>query len=147
LTDPAQETLQLDPLLQVWRAILIYGTLAFAAGFVFGVIRELLLIPWLGRGAGKSLEFAIMLAITFGLARYTAKKIRQPTSGQLITLGIGGMVILLALEAMFTLYVVQLPLEKYLASFDVLKGELFSWGLLTMVIAPLLMHRLVTGEP
>ena len=68
MNEPAQETPPLDPLLQVWRAILIYGTLAFAAGFVFGVVRELLLIPWLGRGAGKSLEFTIMLAITFALA-------------------------------------------------------------------------------
>lgn len=146
MNDPAQETPQLDPMLQVWRAILIYGTLAFAAGFVFGVIRELLLIPWLGRGTGKLLEFAVMVAITFGLARYATGKIRHPTSGQLIALGIGGMVILLALEAMFTLYVMQLPLEKYLASFNVLKGELFPFGLLAMAIAPLLMHRLVTGK-
>jgi hypothetical protein len=142
LNEPAPETPQLDPLLQVWRAILIYGTLAFAAGFVFGVVRELLLIPRLGRGAGKSLEFAIMLAITLGLARYATGKLRQPTSGQLIALGIGGMVILLALEAMFALYVMQLPLEKYLTSFDVLKGELFPWGLLAMAIAPLLIRRL-----
>ena len=93
MNEPAQETPPLDPLLQVWRAILIYGTLAFAAGFVFGVVRELLLIPWLGRGAGKSLEFTIMLAITFALARYATRRIAQPTRGHLIALGIGGMVI------------------------------------------------------
>ncbi len=52
------------------------------------------------------------------------------------------MIILLALEAMFALYVVQLPLEKYLASFNVLKGELFPFGLLAMAIAPLLIRRL-----
>jgi hypothetical protein len=132
----------IDPFIQLLRAILLYGTLSFATGFAFGILRELVLIPWLGRGTGKSLEFAIMLAITFGLARFATYKIRKPTSGQLIALGIGGMIILLALEAMFTLYVVQLPLEKYLASFNVLKGELFPWGLLAMAIAPLFIRRL-----
>jgi hypothetical protein len=144
---PAPEQDQtLDPLLQVWRAILLYGTLAFAAGFVFGVIRELLLIPLLGRTPGRWLEFVVMIAITFGIARHVARKITEPTRGHLIALGIGGMIVLLALEALFALYVVQLPLEKYLDSFNVLKGELFPWGLATMAIAPLMMHRLSTGR-
>ncbi len=74
MNDPTQETPQLDPLLQVWRAILIYGTLAFAAGFVFGVIRELLLIPWLGTRDRKIAGIRNHACDHFGLAHYTREK-------------------------------------------------------------------------
>lgn len=132
-----------DPFLQLLRAILSYGALAFAAGFVFGVLRELVLIPRLGRSFGKGLEFAIMIAITFALAHTCLKRIGPATNRRLLALGGGGALVLLALEAFFTLYVVRLSLEKYLESFNVLAGELFPWGLAAMICAPICIHFLL----
>lgn len=132
----------LDPLLVLWRTMLLYGGLLFAAGFVFGVARELVLIPMLGRTAGRLGEFTIMLVVTFALALKMARRVAPASPGRLLALGVGGAVVLAAIEAMFVLYVAQLPAAVYWKQFDVPKGELFVWALLAVVVAPWLAARL-----
>ena len=128
----------LDPLLVLLRVILVYGTLLFACGFVFGLIRELALIPALGRTAGRTIEFAIMLAVTFALAARMAKRILPAGARRLLALGIGGAIVLAALEAMFVLYVMQLPAKTYFDQFNLLAGELFTLALLAVILAPVI---------
>ena len=50
------------------RTAFVFGAATFAAGFVFGVIREMVFIPLLGRGIGKWLEFFIMLGMSYAPA-------------------------------------------------------------------------------
>lgn len=142
----SEDAPELDPLLQVLRAILVYGTLTFAAGFVFGVLRELALIPLLGRDAGRWIEFLIMIAATFATARIALRQIRTATGGAMLALGLGGTAFLLLLESTFALYVMRVALKTYLASFNVLDGELFAWGLAFMIAAPALVSHFRTGK-
>lgn len=112
---------------------LTYGACGFAAGFMFGTLRELVLIPWLGDRAGHWAEFplvtAIIAAIGFGIGRRTD----QPALG----IGLGGAVVLIVLESTLAMGVFQTSLQGYLAQYDVTRGALFPFGLLVMALAPL----------
>lgn len=118
------------------RSIFIYAIATFAAGFVFGVLRELVLIPIAGKTAGHWIEFPFMLLATWAAAVYARQRLIDPDRRSLLVLGIGGTMLLLLIESSFALYVVQMPLPAYLASFDVTAGALFPWGLLFMILAP-----------
>ena len=135
---------ELDPFLQMLRAVLVYGTLAFGSGFVFGVLRELVLIPVLGKGPGKWAEFVPLIGAIFFVAAYAMRQLKMPDRRALLTMGIGGVIVMLMFESMFALYVMQVPLAIYLEGFNVLKGELFVWGLAIMALAPLLLHHFRT---
>ena len=137
-------TPELDPFLQLLRAILVYGTLAFAAGFVFGVIRELVLIPLLGKTAGKWAEFIPLIGAIFFVAAFALRQLKTPDKRALLIMGLGGVAVLLMFESLFALYVMQVPLAAYLESFNVLKGELFVWGLAMMAVAPLVLNTFRT---
>ena len=122
------------------KAILFYGCVVFAAGFVFGVLRELVLIPMTGRLAGRWIEFLVLLVAVAWIARMAVQRLHDRRRKYLLALGIIGTLIMLAMESLFVLYVMRLPWEKYMASFDVTAGELFVFGLLFMCAAPAAMH-------
>ncbi len=135
---------ELDPFLQKLRAMLVYGTLAFATGFVFGAIREISFIPLLGKSAGKWAEFIPLVGALFFVASYALRQLKSPDRPALLITGIGGVMVMLVFESVFALYVMQVPLALYLESFNVLKGELFPWGLAIMALAPLLLNHFRT---
>lgn len=126
---------------QLIKTMLVYGSLVFVGGFVLGVIRELLLIPMAGRRAGHWIEFPVLLTIVAMVAKFSVLRLHETARRYLLALGIGGTVVLLLLESGFALYVMRVPFEKYLQSFDVSSGELFPFGLLFMVIAPFVVNR------
>ncbi len=131
---------ELDPFLQKLRAMLLYGALAFATGFVFGVMRELAFIPLLGKSVGKWTEFIPLVGALFFVAAYALRQINAPDRRTLLMMGFGGVIVLLMFESLFALYVMQVPLAIYLDGFNILKGELFPWGLAMMALAPLLLN-------
>ena len=132
---------QLDPLLQRLRAALVYGVLTFAAGFVFGLLRELALIPWLGARAGRWVELIAMIGMCFVTASFALRQLQQRDRAGLTFTGLGGVAVLLAIESLFALYVMEVPLAQYLRGFDVTRGELFVWGLFVMALAPFVIGR------
>ena len=123
------------------KATCFYGGLTFLAGFAFGVLRELFLVPMYGRRAGHLIEFPMILAATVTTAAYAVGTLKDTRRKHLLALGIAGTFILLAIESGFALYVMRVPLSQYLASFNVAKGELFPFGLVFMCLAPLAVHR------
>lgn len=137
----SESTPELDPVLQVLRTAFIFGTATFAAGFVFGVIREVALIPLLGRSAGKALEFIIMLGMTFVTAVFALRHLKARSKGTLLAAGLLGVAVLLGFESAFALYVMDVPLAVYLQGFNLMKGELFPFGLAVMALAPILFER------
>ncbi len=62
------------------RAGLVYFGIAFAAGFVLGVFRSLLLAPWLGEVEAVALEVPIMLAISWTACRVVVERYELDSS-------------------------------------------------------------------
>ncbi len=114
----------------------VYGVLAFVAGFVFGALREMLLIPLLGETAGRWAEFVPLVVVIIFLGWQVAKRSGISRPLQALALGATGVVVLLVLESGFALIVLGMPLKDYLAGFDVTSGELFPFGLLIMLLTP-----------
>ncbi len=141
---PQEEAPQGHPLL---RALFAYGIGAFAIGFVLGVLRELVFVPLLGQRPAHWAEFPILIALILLLARRVLRGKAEWTAWRLLAIGAGGVAILLALESTFALYVVNVPLEKYLASFDIREGALFPLGLAIMLVGPLLLVRFRKSSP
>lgn len=52
----------------------LYALTVFALGFALGAIRMLLLVPHLGETAAVALEAPVMLAASWNLSRWSAKK-------------------------------------------------------------------------
>jgi hypothetical protein len=63
----------------VVKAALAYFAAAFAAGFVLGAIREIVVVPRLGGLAAVALEVPIMLAISWIAARVIVARFAVPT--------------------------------------------------------------------
>ena len=80
---------------RLWPASgLFYFALVFAAGFLFGAARELLVTPSLGPRAAELLEMPVMLAVIWFSARLVVS--RQPMStGEALGCGLLGLALLL----------------------------------------------------
>lgn len=115
-----------------------YGILGFAAGFVFGAIREVLLIPAFGDVAGRWIEFLPLVVVIFLLGRSLTIRIGITSPLKAILFGATGVATLLILESGFALLVLGMPPAEYMAGFDVTQGALFPFGLLIMLLAPLM---------
>jgi len=120
----------------------LYGLLSFAAGFVFGALRELVLIRAFGAAAGHLIEFPLMLVAVAALAAvlFRTQRVGAAAWTRLVAGGIG-VIVLVAIESTFALGVLRRPVAEYLASYDVTAGALFPWGLLWMAVAPLVVGR------
>ncbi len=117
---------------------LVYGVAGFGAGFVLGAVREIVLIPTFGEVRGQWFEF-VPLAITITLIGFWVTrrwKISQPAKA--LATGFLAVGVLLVIESSFALFVLRIPFEEYLASFNIFEGKLFPFGLLIMALAPLL---------
>jgi len=68
------------------RAGCVYALSVFAIGFVFGAIRVLLIAPRLGNVAAVSLETPFMLAVSWKMSRWAARKngLLTDTNGALL---------------------------------------------------------------
>lgn len=122
------------------REAVLYGVAAFAIGFVFGALRELVLVPALGAGTGALVEFPLVTAAVVAFAVFRARRVPAGRAAALAR-GVGGVAVLLAIEVAFLRLALGLPLAPFMASLDPRTGSLFPVGLLAMAIAPPLVAR------
>jgi hypothetical protein len=123
------------------RQGVFYGAIGFAIGFIFGTLRELVLIPWLGAEVGRWIEFPLVVGGVVIAARWL---FAEPSSGAWparLTAGAIGVMVLVALESGLALGVLRMPVESYLAGYDITRGALFPLGLMIMLAAPVLVAR------
>jgi len=107
------------------RAAIAYGVLAFAAGFVFGAIREIILIPRFGEAPGHWLEFVPLTCVIILIGIWTMRKWPVSQFGDALVRGVLSVGVLLMLESTFALVFLKIPVEDYLDSFNLLEGNLF----------------------
>lgn len=120
----------LRPLI-LWGAL--YGALGFAAGFVFGALRELVLIPGMGERTGRLVEFPMVTLLACAIGLWIGARTQVSALG----IGLIGVAVLIAFESTLALAFAGLSLADYLAHYDVTRGSLFPIGLALMALAPL----------
>lgn len=118
------------------KAGLLYGLLGFAAGFIFGTLREVVLIPLFGLSLGHWLEFIPLVAVIIWIGIWITNKWALVEYGEALRAGILGVAVLLVFESILAIFIFGLSIAQYLASFNVLDGELFPIGLLIMAAVP-----------
>ena len=119
-----------------WSAA--YGSLGFAAGFLFGALRQLVLIPAFGERTGHLIEFPMVTLAVFGIGVWVGTKSTAPA----LAIGLLGVTLLIAFESTMSLGFAGLSLSDYLAGYDMTRGALFPFGLAVMAMAPLAGRRL-----
>ncbi|MCB1480362.1 MAG: hypothetical protein KDJ62_16110 [Rhodobiaceae bacterium] len=115
-----------------------YGLFAFAIGYVFGLLRVLVLTPALGAWLGYYIEFPLVTVAVFALGCWMGNAFGQGRSlPWLLGLGVIGVVTLIAIEASLALVVLGQPFQAYLQSYNLAAGHLFPIGLAFMAVAPM----------
>ncbi|MGB3627166.1 MAG: hypothetical protein WA989_15145 [Henriciella sp.] len=119
----------------LWILVAIYGGLAFMIGFVFGALREIVLIPRFGDEPGHWIEFPLV-TVPIAIIGWMIGRRRAGQLGQAWAIGVGGVAVLLAIESIFALGVMGVTVSDYVDSFNIFKGALFPFGLAIMAAAP-----------
>lgn len=128
---------------RVLTAGLVYSALAFAAGFVLGMIRVPFLAPAFGERIAIAIEVPFLLIACAFAARWTTLRfVVPPSPGARFLQGAVALALLLAIELGVPALQGQSP-AQYLAARDPIGLALFAVLLLAFALLPalLLLHR------
>jgi hypothetical protein len=105
--------------MRIVKAGVLYFALVFGAGFVFGTIRTLWIVPRLGTRMAELMETPIMLVISIVAARWTVLHLAVSSvpSARLVIGGIA-LVLMLVAEFGFGLWLRGMSIRDYLATPD-----------------------------
>lgn len=128
--------------MKIFKAGVLYFTIVFATGFVLGTIRTLLIAPRLGARTAELMESPLMLAISFLAARWIVRQMPLPfLVRQRMGMGAIALVLLLATEFSFVLWLRGMSLREYFATLDPVAGPVYYVSLLLFALAPILVER------
>jgi len=109
--------------MRILKAGAIYFALVFAVGWVLGPIRELWVVPHLGRVAALLLELPLMLVAMIVSARWVVRRFSVPYAFRTrIAIGFVALAILLVAELVGSRWVRGLSVQTYLASLATVPG-------------------------
>ena len=127
------------------KAGALYFALAFAAGWVFGPIRELWVIPRVGRTVGYLFEAPPMLIVMVVAARWVVRRFAVLELSARAVVGLIALGFLVIAEVSATRWLRGLSLSEYLAGFRSIPGAI-SLGLFLLFAAmPVLVGRRPAG--
>jgi hypothetical protein len=134
-------------MMRILRAGVLYFALVFAAGFVFGTVRVLWVVPRVGTMAAELIETPFMLVVVILAARWTIRRMRVPAVLS-IRLGVGllALALLSSVELTFVLWLRGLSISEYVASRDPVSGTVYAVMLGVFAIMPLLVARKIGRE-
>lgn len=90
----------------VLTAAAVYFGIAFAAGFLLGVVRVGLLVPRIGEGAAVVCELPVMLAISWAACRCVIARWRIPAAhAPRLIMGLSAFILLMLAEFLLSLLV------------------------------------------
>ncbi|WP_298189783.1 hypothetical protein [Novosphingobium sp.] len=118
------------------RAGLAYGLLAFALGFILGIVRTFLVAPALGAFAAVAIEIPVMLASCVPLAVWCLRRWRIARWGNAALMGLAGFAVLMICEVLLGLALGQ-GLQAILAAMGKPAGLLGLAGQIAFALLPL----------
>lgn len=103
------------------KAAALYVALAWSAGFVFGVVRELALKPLIGPVWAQLAEAPVMATVTWLAAGYVLRKLSPAP----LATGLLAAAVLIVIETVFALGIRGQSVSDYLAAFDMAAAPFF----------------------
>ena len=124
------------------RVSLLYFLAVFAAGFVLGTIRVLLLVDALGERSAELVEMPVMAVVCALTAKYLIKRnIKELTATGAVLVGLMALAILLLFEFTVVLWLRDISLSEYIDNRDPVSGIAYLLGLAWYSVAPLLFYQ------
>ncbi|MGL4810236.1 MAG: hypothetical protein ACRCXM_00545 [Beijerinckiaceae bacterium] len=118
------------------RAGLAYALLMFAAGFVLGTLRELVVRRHLGELPAILMEIPVMLAASWFAARWLIRRFDVPADARdRLVMGFVALAVLLAAEAATGIWLMGQSLRQHVLSYASLRGlvTLASQGIFALI--------------
>lgn len=125
---------------QILKAGIVYFTIVFAVGFVFGTIRTLWVVPFVGVRMAELAETPIMVAASILAAQWVSRRVGFPVKwpNKLLS-GLVALGLMLFAEFGFVLWVRGLTIRQYFAIRDPVSGTAYFVALVVFAILPLFM--------
>lgn len=124
------------------KAGVAYFALVFAAGFVLGTIRTLLLAPHIGPFAAVVVELPLMLAIAWFICRWLVERFAVGDArAERLVMGVIAFVLLLAAELVLSLSLFGGTVVGFVASLGTPEGAAGLAGQVAFAAMPLVVRR------
>ena len=124
------------------KAGTLYFAIVFAAGWIFGPIRVLWIVPHLGQTAGVLLEAPLMLVVMVVAARWAARRLALPASRQTRTaVGLIALGLLLVAEVLGARWFRGVSIAHFLAGFRSVPGAITLLLFVIFAAVPVLVGR------
>lgn len=115
----------------------LYFLLVFAAGFLLGVLRTLLIVPRVGARRAELLESPLMLAVSVWVAWWVSTRLQVPaTVTARLAMGFVALGLMLMAEFGLMLRLRGLTLKAYIAGRDPVSGAVYYLLLLVFAALP-----------
>ncbi|NNE68427.1 MAG: hypothetical protein HKN33_17810 [Pyrinomonadaceae bacterium] len=115
----------------------VYFLLVFAAGFVLGVIRILVLVPRLGAGTAELIELPFMVLISFLAAHLICHRFLIKTASEALTMGTLALILLIGFELTVVLGLRGLSFSDYIKSREPIAFAAYVVSLFLFALMPL----------
>jgi hypothetical protein len=120
----------------------VYFALVFAIGFLFGTVRQLILVPYVGELGGVIIEAPLMLVASYLVARGVISSWAvAPETGQRLQMGMTALALLLATEAILSSLLRGWTFAQWLGHFATAQGLLSLVLFLFFAAMPLILLR------
>lgn len=122
----------------ILKAAILYFAIVFGIGFVLGTVRTLWLVPRLGDRTAELLEMPVMLLVIVMAARLVVQVQSIPgTKAARLVVGFIGLILMLAAEFGFVLWLRGISLRQYVGTRDPVAGTLYYIMLGVYALMPL----------
>lgn len=129
------------------RTATLYFLSVFAAGFILGVFRVLILVPHLGERHAELLELPLMVVISFLSATWLTPRLSPPhNDAASLAMGFLALSLLLVAELAMVWLVRGQSLPQYLHSRDLVSGTAYALSLGCFALFPFLTRKLRRSE-
>lgn len=112
--------------------------LIIAVETVHGVVRTLLIEPAIGDLRARQIGVLIGSVLIVAVSLVTVRWIGARSTEELIAIGVVWVVLTVTFEVTLGLFVAGLSMERILSDYDVSRGGLMIFGLLIMLLAPVI---------
>ena len=127
--------------MRIFKAAILYFAVVFGAGFIFGVIRLLFVVPRVGIRTAELAETPVMVAVSFFAARWIVRGLPGRSTRERIMIVAVALVFLIAVEFSIVLSVRGLTVNDYIAHRDPVSGTAYLIALLIFALMPIWVCR------